>query len=418
MELPRAKDITSPLYRNALLLIINSAVLSGFGFIFWAIIARFFPVREVGLATSMISLLELILVLSLAGFNVSLIRYLPGSSDRKKLVSSCFIISGSIALFAGALSVAGISIFSPELSEFLGLRAYALFFVLSAVSYTLFTLTDSVLIAHRDAIWVVLKSLLFSLLKLAFPFLLITLGAFGIFISVELSAFIALLIIWSLWSARSGIKPALEIDRSLIRKMIGFNTSNYIANILLYAPALIMPLIITTKIGPETAAYFYYPIMIYGLLSIIPSSIAQSLLAEGSHSAEKIGRKVRKSLLLSYVLLLPCVLIILFFGKHILLVFGSSYSENSYRFLQLLAIASLFSAANIIYISASNIRHKVGKVIMVTLLASAGILSISIMLMGFGLAGIGIAWIAGHLIANIAVSADLIASARTRRGAP
>ena len=67
MVLLRAKDIASPLYRNALLLIVNSLILSGFGFIFWALIARFYPVREVGLATSLISLMELILVLSLAG---------------------------------------------------------------------------------------------------------------------------------------------------------------------------------------------------------------------------------------------------------------------------------------------------------------------------------------------------------------
>lgn len=398
----------SPLYRNALLLIINSAVLSGFGFIFWAIIARLFPVNEVGLATALISLLELILVFSLVGFNVSLIRYLPKSKDKKKLISSCFIISGLIALIIGAISLAAVSLFSPVLSKILGIWVYALFFILSAATYTLFTLTDSVLIAHRDARWVVLKSLIFSILKLALPLLLIALGAFGIFMSVEISAFIALIAIWVFWSSGKSFKIAFAFDKAIIKKMLGFNASNYIANIMLSAPALVMPLILASTLGPEAAAYFYYPIMIYSLISIIPFSIAQSLLAEGSNSIKSLKKNIRKSFFLSYLLIIPCVLLIFLFGKQLLSVFGSSYTKNSFRLLQLLAISSLFSAGNIIYIAVSNIRQRTRKVIHAAFLVSVGIITFSLILIGKGLPGIGIAWIIGHLLANILVYSDFM----------
>lgn len=410
MRLNRSKYLSAHLYRNAFFLMLNSVVLSGFGFLFWTLVARLYPVGEVGLATALISLLELILVFSLAGFNVSLIRYLPGSKHKKKLIGSCFIITGIIAFAAALISLGIIALSGHSLQALLGRWVYALFFVLSAVSYSLFSLTDSVLIAHRDAHWVALKSLLFSLIKLILPFLLIVFGSFGIFMSVEISAFIAFAALWIVWPIWSSLKPAFALDIAIIRQMSRFNTSNYLANIMLSAPALLMPLILVGLIGPEASAYFYYPLMIYGLISIIPSSVAQSLLAEGSHSKRSLSQKIRKSFLLSYLIIIPCVVMIFLFGKSFLSIFGNLYAQNSATLLKLLAISSLFSAGNIIYIAANNIMHKTGRVILVASLTSASIILASILLVNRGLPGIGLAWLFGHLITNLFVYSDMIIS--------
>lgn len=392
------------LYTNALWLMINSVVLSGFGFFFWTIVVRLYSVVDVGLASTLISSLELISNLSLIGFNIALIRYLPKSRQKSQMVSSCFVLSGLIALLIGILFVFGLNVFSPKLIFLKNIPLYGVLFVVFVISYVLFTLIEPVFISMKGARFVLVKNSIFSLLKLVFPFLLIFLGAFGIFSSMALSAAIAFFV--SLIFLK--LKLSFTIKKSTIKKMFKFSLGNYIANTLQYAPGYILPLIITNLINPETTAYFYVAYMLGGMLYIIPSSISISLLAEGSHEAKNVHEKVKKAFKFSYLLLVPSVLVMVILGKYLLLLFGTEYSNNAFRFLQIFAISALFFAINIIYISKKNIQHKVKDVVFVYLLIAGTILVLSYMLLDLGLIGVGIAWLAGQLVGNCFVVIDTI----------
>jgi O-antigen/teichoic acid export membrane protein len=408
MNFPRLRDIDNPLYRNAILLMLNSIVLNGFGFIFWTITVRLYAVRDVGLATTMLSSLELILVLALAGFNVALIRYLPGSKRRSELVSSCFIISGAAAAIISGIFMLGLGLFSPGLLFLRDAPGFWALYVGFAVAYTLFTLIDAVFIGLREARLVVFKNLIFGAAKLALPFLLVAMGTYGIFASVELAAVLALAITAALGLRQLGLSLRLRIDKAAIAKLMSLSAGNYFANILFYAPTLVLPLVITSRINPETTAYFYFAIMIYSLLAIIPTSVGQSLLTEGSQSSKGLGAKIRKATMLSYALLAPAAIIVILSGDKLLLLFGKAYSDNSIGFLRLLAASALLAAANILYIAVRNIQHKPGRVIMVSMIISAGILGFSQLFIGQGLIGIGLAWIAGQLMGNCFVAADAL----------
>jgi len=400
------KLIGHSLYKNALWLILNSVVLSGFGFIFWSIAVRLYSASQVGLASTLISSLELISMFSLLGFNIALVRYISKSKEKSSMISSCFGISGIVALFLSLIFVLFIKVFSPKLVFLKEIRLYSFLFAIFVLSYVFFTLIESVFIGFRKAKFVLIKNIIFSVLKLIFLFFLIFLGAFGIFSSMAISALIAFFSI----SFFLGLKIRPVIKKGIVKKMFRFSLSNYIANSLRYAPAFILPLIITNTINPETTAYFYIAMMISNLLFIIPVSTSNSLLAEGSYDINSLKENTKKSLKFSYLILLPGVVFIWIFGNYLLLFFGRLYSENASILLKILSVSSIFFTINAVYISVMNIKHMIKKVVIINFLICSGILIISYKLLGLGLVGIGIGWLIGQFIGNIFVIIDTIKS--------
>jgi O-antigen/teichoic acid export membrane protein len=65
--------IKDPLHKNALFLIATTAIAAIFGFFFWTIAARLFPVADVGHATALISAVSLLTSFSGLGLGIGLI---------------------------------------------------------------------------------------------------------------------------------------------------------------------------------------------------------------------------------------------------------------------------------------------------------------------------------------------------------
>ena len=74
------------LYTNSLWLIGSTVILTGFGFFFWTICARLFSSEQVGVASTLISVLELLAALSILGFNVALIKYVPQAKEKNHVI--------------------------------------------------------------------------------------------------------------------------------------------------------------------------------------------------------------------------------------------------------------------------------------------------------------------------------------------
>jgi len=62
------------LYKNSIYLMLSTAVMAFFGFFFWIINARLFKPEQVGIATTLISVLTLISTFSILGLGNSLIN--------------------------------------------------------------------------------------------------------------------------------------------------------------------------------------------------------------------------------------------------------------------------------------------------------------------------------------------------------
>jgi O-antigen/teichoic acid export membrane protein len=382
------------LYKSSMWLIADSVVATGLGFFFWAINTRLFSPEEVGIASTLLAAAGLRVVLSQLGFDVAFMRYLPGLKKKNNMINSCFSVGAIAAFILGLAFVLNVNEILPELGLLKENILYGAFFVVFVVFDLLSVLLGSVFIALRGSRLVFYRDVTFGILKLLFPFLFVTLGAYGIF-SSWMVAVIASFVLILLYS---GYKIRFEIHKRVIKNIFRFTTVNYASNFLSIAPGLVLPLMITHLINPTTTAYFYIDWMIASMLFVIPIAVSKSLLTEGSRGQKNLKKKVNKALGFTYVLLFFAVLFTFTLSKPLLMLFGGEYSANAFGLLRVLALSSLPLAVNVIYISVQNVRHNIKAVIATNFVITFGTLGLSYAFIHHGILMVGISWLIIHAI--------------------
>jgi O-antigen/teichoic acid export membrane protein len=83
--------------------------------------------------------------------------------------------------------------------------------------------------------------------------------------------------------------------------------------------------------------------MLVSFLNFIPSTTAQVLFAEVGREPEALRHHLKRSLQGVYVVLLPCLVVILIAGPLLLSVFGPDYREGASTAIRLLALSSVFT---------------------------------------------------------------------------
>ena len=396
---------TTPLYSNAFYLMLNTAIMALLGFFFWMIVARFYSESEVGFSSAIISAINLLSIISLAGLNTSLIRFLPQSDKPRELINTSYTLSSLISLVVAGIFIAGLSLWSPSLDFIKQNTIFTLVFIVFTLSWTLSSMVGATFVARRRAGFVLSKNTIFSALKIPFPILLVSLfRTFGVVASWGIANAIALAISIFLFLPRvqEGYKPEPALNPNLIKYMWRYSAGNYLSNLLSASLKFILPLMVVNLLGARQNAYFYVAWMIANLLSAIPTSISQSLFAEGSHFEDKFRENVTKSLKFTFLLLVPAVVVLILVGKWLLLAFGQSYSLNAVSLLWILSLSSLPLAVNRIYSTILRVKGRLKELIAIWVFIAVSVLLTSYLLMpAFGIMGIGYAWFGAHAVAAI-----------------
>jgi len=388
--------VNDSLYKNSFYLMLSTAVMAFFGFFFWIINSKIFPTEQVGIATTLLSVLNLIASISLLGLNSGIIRFLPVSERRNEEINTSFTLSSILALVASVVFLIGLNLFSPTLIFLKNNFIYLILFVFFAIVATLNVLVESVFVAYRTTSYILIKNILLSISKLILPIFLLTLGAYGILMSAGIASSIGLIIGLYILTKKFQFIPKPVINKEAVRKMIRFSLGNHLSGFIGSLPSMVLPIIITNTIGPKFSAYFYMDFMIASFLYVIPTATSQSLFAEGSHSETDLKMNLKKSVKIILLLLIPTITFVIIFGKYILLAFGKEYSTGGIIFLKLLTISSLFISVNHIGSAILNIKHKVKIMIMLNIISTMIIFSLSLVLINFNLLGIGISWFVGQ----------------------
>ncbi len=397
------KIMDDSLYKNSIHIIASTLIMSILGFIFWIIIARLFLAEEVGLATTIISVMGLIASFSLFGLNTGLIRFLPKSERKNDKINTAFTLTALITTIVSVIFLLGITFFSPKL-QFIQKNIIESFaFIIFMIFATFNSLIESIFISFRSSKFILIKNSIFSTLKIIFPFFFISLGAYGIFTSWMIALILAFFTSFIILIYKFNYQPKLVFHDYIIKKIGKYSFSNYLAGFIGSLPSLLLPLIITTLLIPEITAYYYISMMIAGLLFAIPNSASNSLFAEGSYNEKNLNQQIKKAVKIISLLLIPGILIILLAGNYILLAFGHQYSTEAFRFLQVLSISGIFVAINSIFSSVFKVEKRIISLIIRNILTAGIILTLSLffILNDFGLLGIGYAWIIGQAISAL-----------------
>ncbi len=399
--------IKKPLYKNSLFLIARIIARSGLGFVFWIIVTNFYSEAEVGWGSAIISAMDLLAILAISGFDAALIRFLPEAKKPVKMINNFFTLSAIIAAVISAIFIAGLPWWSPGLKFIQQNIIFSIAFIVFVVCITAFRLSDYTFIARRKAEYVFYKSIIMLLLRLPLPVLLVIFfHSFGIAASWGIAIAITLFISTFIFLPRieNTYKPVPTLKADIGNHVWRYSAGSYITSVFQSSTGLILPLMVLNLAGPQQNAYFYIAWMIASLLFSIPQAVSQSLFAEGSTSGKDLKTHVRRSFIFVFLILVPAVIVIFLAGKWFLVLFGANYSANSLILLRILAISSLLLGINRIYTSILRVNDRIKELVIITGFIAIGTLLGSYLLIpGWGLNGIGYAWLAAQGAVSIYV---------------
>ena len=390
-----------PLYKNSLFNMASTFILGGLGFVFWIIIARLYKTENVGIATTLISIMTLLSSFTILGLNVSLNKYLPKSPNKDALINSSFVIVTLVTLLACVIFLLGLQIFSPQLLFLQSNLFYSISFTIFVIFCSWNTLIESIFMAFRAAGDIIIKNSIISILKLLLPFAFVAFTAYGIFTSTALALALGVLVSLIILILKFKIKPSISVNIPLLKETWIFSFANYVAIFMFSTPSLILPVIILNVLSETYAAYYYIVSMIQNILLIIPSAITQALLTEGSYNEAELKKHVKKALVTILVVLIPATTIVVFGGKILLRFFGKSYAVEAFQFLQLYSISTIFTALILIAHAIMKVKHQIKALVISSTLASILTLWLSYAFISDKLVGIGWGWMLGQAIAGL-----------------
>lgn len=384
------------LFRNSFFLMLTSAIIAIFGFIFWLICAKIYSPSEIGLATSLISAATLVSAFSMLGFNNVIVRFLPSSNRKNEQISTAFILTSLASIL-----VSSIFLLWAFLSHYPGVQSgnkillIGVFMIFSLLT-TINSLIENIFIAYRKTEYILSKNFILSILRLGLVLLIIEFGFLGMLSSTEIATFVACLLGYFWLIKKFKFHPLLTIDKETIQETKSFAIGNYFGTLLGVLPQTFIVLLVVSRLGASQAAFFYIPSMITTFLSVIPTSIAQSLFAEVSHDELNMEKYFKSSLKHLFSLLIPTVLFIGLFGSFILRFFGPDYALAGEYPLIILLGASIINAANTLGDTLLNIKKMPGMYLFMNALNAFAIVVPVYFAVSYGLTVVASAVFAGQ----------------------
>lgn len=261
-----------------------------------------------------------------------------------------------------------------------------------------FSLIDNVFIAYGQNKFVLYKNLIFSILKLLLPFLLIVLGAYGLFLSWTISALVSLIYVGIVLALKYHHKFKPIIHDIVLKKIFRFSFGNYISGLLSISQNLILPILITHYLTPTDTAHFYIPLMMAGIIYVIPQSIATTLFAKASGNMKDTKKIMKRAIKLTTYLVVPAMIFFIVFGKFLLSFFGQEYQQNSYNVLVILTITSIFIAIKTIYLTIINLKKHMKKLILINGINTIAIIVLSFFFLHNGIIGFAYSYLIGQAL--------------------
>lgn len=417
------RHLRNPLNTNVYALTLNTVVSSLLGIAFWALAARLYSPREVGIGAAMVSTMMFLGNLSQLNLNGALARFLPAAgSYGGRLVAYAYGLSSLVGLAAAGIFL----LVAPGVAGRLGFPVHtallALAFPLCVAAWDVFTLQDSVLTALRGAVWVPVENAAFGVVKIGLLFLLAgALPGLGIFVSWSVPVLIVLVpvnvlvfrrLLPRLQSRRSA--PALPGRRVLAR----FVALDYVGYLFMQAGTNALPLIVTARLGAEANGAFYIAWLLGSSLELVAYHFGTSLTVESAADESRLGAHSRHVLRRGLLLFAPAAVLLCVFSPLLLALFGGRYAANGSTVLRLFAVAVLPKLVVIVFVAGCRVHRKVSRIIIVQASTSILVVSLAVLTMGrLGVTGVAAAYLTSQLIVAAAVLPAVLRLSRAAGGA-
>jgi len=406
------------LYQNAGYLLAANFLPGLVGFVFWAIAGNLFGSRDIGLASVVYSAATLLAILANLGLSTGLIRFLPASPDRPRLLQTAFAANLAAGVICAAIYLAGAPIWAANLiADLNGTEFYAIFPGLVVV-ITLGAIVRDAFVAYRVAKYSFAYTLVSQVARIAFLFLFIGRGAQGLVVST-LCAF-GLGLIYSAGLHLRKVEPGYRLTSGLDVRSLGtlipFSLGSHLTNLLLFVPQLVFPMVILEILGPVPSAHAYIPLMIGWMITSPAVALLNSAFAESSHDQGNADRILWRSGGIAVAVTLVIGALVYVLARPLLSLIGAEYVEASTGLLRLLALAAPLITFNQAYINYLRVYKKVRLMTVLNLVLTVLIMGIAfITIPRLGINGAGVSVLAAYGVMALVAAGILLGETRNRR---
>ena len=381
---------------DSLLMLATTVLMSVFGAVFWAVAARTGDRQAVGLAASMVAAMVTFSYLSQLGLNHTLIKLLPHSPVRRRLIwQATGLVSLAGALF-GFGYVQVMSVVSPQIADVAGEPGQYAAFVVMVSASGVNLLSDAVLLSvgalGRN---LVINGLLMGFIKCALPFLMGDTGAFELVASVGIASVVAAAL--SIAVALRAVPRDEPRPHSGLRRAASFATAGYIAGVANILPVMIMPILVVERLGSETNAVYFICFQILSLLNAVAYKLNSSSYAHASREPEQVNEVVRSTLRILVGAITLAALGVLLLAPWLLQVFGSEYREEGTTALRWMALASVPLALENWYAMRLRLRSQLVAMVLLQSTVSTVMLATAWVVLPMGIEWAAAALAAGYL---------------------
>jgi O-antigen/teichoic acid export membrane protein len=396
------KILSSRLYTNTAYLWSGELSWSLLGFVFWAVVARWYSPEAVGLAGTIITSIVLLAQGAQLGLGYVLIRLIPqGEEGAPALLGRSLVAVMLASLVVGLIFLGTLPLWSKDLRDLLwqgpgSAVLYLVFVGLVAES----NLLRFIFVAYRRGVYVLAQRIIVGVLRIPLAILLGGLGsAFGIVAGHGLATLAGILLVGLLplpqYTGRLRISLALDVWR--LAPVAPMALSNLASHVLTVLAWQLLPLPVIALAGAEEAGFFYIAWAVAGLVLVMSQQLSLSLFAEGSYAMQRFGSQAQGALLLGVALGGLFAVMVYFVGDSILLLFGREYVVQSGGVLKLLAAATPLAAVANTYLSVERVRGRLAPLVAVSAVVMVVMVGATVLLVPrLGIEGAGYAVVAGY----------------------
>jgi O-antigen/teichoic acid export membrane protein len=379
----------------------GSAIL---GLAFWGVAAHLATAQAVGRTSAEIVAMTMVANLAQLSFGSIFERFLPVAGTRTR----SFIKRAYSMCVATALVLSVIYVFSGLGRHVVPHTRFGqIFFIVTAVMWTIFVLQDNALVGLRASRWVPVENILFAIAKLALlPVMLWVSAAQGVFLAWSAPVVLTIICVnWYLFGRRIPEHESLKLPNESLPKSreLFFLAGAQYATLLfsVFTPSIVA-LIVIERLGPVANAHYYVPSLIYTGLSLIIVSIIRSFLVEAASEPHHLRRHTNMAIVAMTAVLIPTVTIGVIFASDFLRIFGTDYADRGTTLLRMMLLSLPLSAVPLFYSTFAWLDRRVWWMTVRNLVDVVVFFCVMFALIGhYGILSIGIGFLASSALQGI-----------------
>ena len=406
--------LRNPLYVNVYALTLNTVLTSGLGIAYWVVAARLYSQRDLGAGAAVVSTMTFLSSLAQLSLNGAIARFVPAAGRHAgRMIRGAYGASCTAALLAGSAFLLVAPIVSPRTGPLAGGPVLAATFVLAVAAWSVFTLQDSVLTALRGAVWVPVENAAFGVAKIVLLVLLAsTAPALGVYASWTIPVFLALvpvnvLVFRRLLPRSHGRQAAPDLPARGV--LLRFVSLDYVGYLFLQCGTNGLPVLVAAVLGARANAVFYIGWLLGSSAELVAYHFGTSLTVESARDESRLATYARQVLVRGLLLFVPGAVLLCVGAPVLLGLFGGEYAAGSDTVLRLFALAVVPKFVVTVFIAASRVRRRVGRIVLIqavtsTIVVAGGWLAMPV----WSVSGVAAAYLSAQVVMAAALLPSLV----------